>query len=276
MKPEVGRMRVRHLALLFALVAVPVVAAGQQPAASAVPASATTPVSAKVWLGRNTEIEDFLRSAPFRRLEDLSVGVTRPRRGYFDPGGLAGSAAWKLLPPGRPNGYWESYKSEIAAYELDKLLHLDMVPPAVEKNWKGDRGAAILWVEGVRTWKVAESQPKPDKWNLEAIRMKMFDNLIANIDRNAGNLLIDADWNLCLIDHSRAFVTETKLRNQMTRIDRQLWDRMLALDEPTLTAALGNWLDRGAIRAILKRRDEMKKAIDLMVQKRTEAAVFVK
>jgi hypothetical protein len=276
MKPEVGRMRVRHLALLFAFVAVPVVAAGQQPAASAVPASATTPVSAKVWLGRNTEIEDFLRSAPFRRLEDLSVGVTRPRRGYFDPGGLAGSAAWKLLPPGRPNGYWESYKSEIAAYELDKLLHLDMVPPAVEKNWKGDRGAAILWVEGVRTWKVAESQPKPDKWNLEAIRMKMFDNLIANIDRNAGNLLIDADWNLCLIDHSRAFVTETKLRNQMTRIDRQLWDRMLALDEPTLTAALGNWLDRGAIRAILKRRDEMKKAIDLMVQKRTEAAVFVK
>ncbi len=276
MKPEVGRMRVRHLALLFAFVALPVVAAGQQPAASAVPAAATSPVSAKVWLGRNAEIEDFLRSAPFRRLEDLSVGVTRPRRGYFDPGGLAGSAAWKLLPPGRPNGYWESYKSEIAAYELDKLLHLDMVPPAVEKNWKGDRGAAILWVEGVRTWKVAESQPKPDKWNLEAIRMKMFDNLIANIDRNAGNLLIDADWNLCLIDHSRAFVTETKLRNQMTRIDRQLWDRMLALDEPTLTAALGQWLDRGAIRAILKRRDEMKKAIDLMVQKRTEAAVFVK
>jgi hypothetical protein len=106
--------------------------------------------------------------------------------------------------------------------------------------------------------------------------MKMFDNLIANIDRNAGNLLIDADWNLYLIDHSRAFVIDTKLRNVMTRIDRQLWDRMLALDEPTLAAALGKWIDGGAIRAILKRRDAMKKVIDTAVTKSSEAAVYIK
>jgi hypothetical protein len=272
-------MRARHLALLMLVFAVPAVAAPQQ-AAPAVPASttstATAPASAKTWIGHNAEIEDFLRAAPFKRLEDLSVGVTRPRRGYFDPGGVAASAAWKLLPPGRPNGYWESYKSEIAAYELDKLLGLNMVPPAVEKRWQGERGAAILWLNGVRTWKVAENEPKPAKWNLEAVRMKMFDNLIANIDRNAGNLLIDNDWNLCLIDHSRAFILDTKLRNPITRVDRALWDRMLALDEPTLAAALGDWLDRGAIRAILKRRDEMKKSIDLLVKKSSEAAVFIK
>ena len=81
--------------------------------------------------------------------------------------------------------------------------------------------------------------------------MKMFDNLIGNIDRNAGNLLVDDDWNLYLIDHSRAFVTETKLRVEMARIDREIWERMLALDEPDLTTALGEWLDRGAIRAML-------------------------
>ena len=39
--------------------------------------------------------------------------------------------------PGPPNGYWESYKSEIAAYELDKLLGMDMVPPSVEKRVEG-------------------------------------------------------------------------------------------------------------------------------------------
>jgi hypothetical protein len=106
--------------------------------------------------------------------------------------------------------------------------------------------------------------------------MKMFDNLIANIDRNAGNLLVDADWNLFLIDHSRAFVTDTKLRNELTRVDRELWDRMLALDEPTLTNALGAWIDRGSIRAMLKRRDAMKKAIDALVSHSSEAAVYIR
>ena len=63
--------------------------------------------------------------------------------------------------------------------------------------------------------------------------MKMFDNLIHNPDRNAGNLIVDDDWNLYLIDHSRAFITEKKLPFTMVRIDAELWDKMLALDEPS-------------------------------------------
>ena len=110
----------------------------------------TATKSAKIWQGRNAEFEEFLRTAPFVKVSDVPIGVTRPKRGYFAPGGLVESAAWKLLPPGRPNGYWESYKSEIAAYELDKLLGMDMVPPSVEKRVDGDRGAAILWVKPVR------------------------------------------------------------------------------------------------------------------------------
>ena len=62
---------------------------------------------------------------------------------------------------------------------------------------------------------------------------------------------------------------------KMTRIDRGLWDRMVALDEPTLAAALGPWLDRAAIRAMLARRDRMTAAIAAMVQRDGAAAVFV-
>ena len=268
-------MRARHLTVLVLLLSSPLVTARQQPVATAAPAVTNAP-PVKPWIGRSEEFETFMRTAPFRRVEEVPIGVTRPKRGYFDPGGLVASAAWKVLPPGRPNGYWESYKSEIAAYELDKLLALGMVPPVVEKTYRGDRGAAILWLDGVRSWKSVEAQAKPEKWNREAVRMKMFDNLIANIDRNAGNLLVDADWNLYLIDHSRAFITDTKLRNVMTRIDRALWERMLALDEPTLTTAVGAWIDGGSIRAILKRRDAMKKAIDTLVKNSSEAAVYIK
>jgi hypothetical protein len=269
-------MRARHLAIVLMVLTATPQAAGQQAAPATAPAAVASNASAKIWVGRNAEFETFLRTSPFVRFEDIPVGVTRPRRGFFEAGGLVASAAWKPLPPARTNGYWESYKSEIAAYELDKLLGLNMVPPAVEKRWKGDRGAAVLWLKPIRPWKEVEPKPKPPKWNREAIRMKMFDNLIGNIDRNAGNLLVDDDWNLYLIDHSRAFVSDTKLRAEMVRIDREIWDRMLALDEPTLTAALGQWLDGRAIRAMLKRRDAMKKVIDTLVQNSTEALVYIK
>jgi hypothetical protein len=267
-------MRARTLAiLLVTLVTVPA-GARQQPAGP--PQSAPAVVSAKTWPGHHAEIETFMKTAPFARFEDVPIGVTRPKRGYFGPGAMVASAAWKPLPPGRSNGYWESYKSEIAAYEVDKLLGMDMVPPVVEKRWKGERGAAVMWVQPVRSWKEVEHQPKPEKWNRQAIRMKMFDNLIGNIDRNAGNLLVDTDWNLFLIDHSRAFVSDTKLRAEMVRIDREIWQRMLALDEPGLMAALGEWLDRGAVRAMLKRRDAMKKVVDTLLKTGSESLVYVK
>jgi hypothetical protein len=238
-------------------------------------AQETTARSAKVWDGRDAEYEAFLRAAPFQRLEEVPIGVTRPKRGFFEAGGLAGSAAWKVLPPGRSQGYWENYKSEIAAYELDKVLGLGMVPPAVEKRYKGMLGAAVLWLTDVRPWKEVERLPRPTSWDLQVVRMKMFDNLIGNADRNAGNLLVDHQWNLFLIDHSRAFVTDAKLPADHQRIDRVLWERILALDEAAL-APVQQWVGRGAVRALLKRRDRMKAVIDDLVKKRTEAAIFIK
>lgn len=103
----------------------------------------------------------------------------------------------------------------------------------------------------------------------------MFDDLIGNKDRNAGNFLVDDEWNLFLIDHSRAFTRSHDLRWQLVHVDRVLWNRMLALDEPALTVALGRWLDRGDIRATLSRRDRLKLAIDALVKKNGAAAVFM-
>ena len=60
-------------------------------------------------------------------------------------------------------------------------------------------------------------------------------------------------------------------------IDPELWNRILALDEPTLTAAIGKWVEGGGvIRSMLARRDKMKAAIDKLVTANGEAAVFLK
>jgi len=245
---------------------------------SYVQAAASTPAkSANVWDGRGTEFEEYLRTAEIDHFADVPIGVTHPKRAFFKPGGLVESVAWKVLPPGRPAGYWESYKSEIAAYELDKLLHMGMVPVAVEKRWKGETAAAVLWLTPIHSWKEMEPRPKPGKWVRQVARMKMFDNFIGNKDRNAGNLLVDDDWNLFLIDHSRAFVTDKDLAVKLEHIDREFWDRILALDEPTLLAALGKWVEgRGGVRAMLARRDKIKIAIDKLVAANGEAAVFLK
>jgi hypothetical protein len=229
---------------------------------------------ANVWRNNAADVEAYLKKASVEKVIELPIGVTRPKRAYLAAGGPAGSFAWKPLRPGMQGGYFESYKSEIAAYELDKLLGLNMVPVVVERLVKGDEGAAVLWLEGVRSWESVLPLPKPATWNHELARMKMFDDLISNGDRNKGNLLVDDDWHLFLIDHSRAFVTDVKLPQELQTIDRALWQKMLALDEATLARTLGTWLDARQRLAMLRRRDEMKKRIDALVAKNGQAVFF--
>jgi hypothetical protein len=231
-------------------------------------------VCANVWQTNSAEIEEYLRSAKIEKIADIPIGVTRPRRAYVAPGGPAASFAWKALRPGMQSGYFESYKSEVAAYELDKLLGLNMVPVVVERRVDNELGAAILWINGVRSWETVLPLPKPPSWPFQVARMKMFDDLIGNSDRNKGNLLVDDDWHLFLIDHSRAFVTDMKLPQELQNIDRRLWERMLALDEASLKTNTSQWLDSRQIGALLRRRDAMKKKIDALVAKNGDKVYF--
>jgi hypothetical protein len=270
-------MRIRPILWLgptFALLIAPHLRAVGSPVSS--PQVAAVSHSAKIWESRNEEFEAFIRDTPIDHFEDVTLGVTHPKRAYFKPGGLVNSVAWKVLPPGRPAGYWESYKSEIAAYELDKLLGMGMVPVVVEKRFNHETAAAVLWLSPIHSWKEMEPKPKPAKWLHQVARMKMFDDFICNKDRNAGNLLVDDDWNLYLIDHSRAFITDKDLAVKLEHVDRDLWDRIQALDEGQLTAALSKWVDKGSIRAMLTRRDRMKVEIGKLVAASSEAAVFLK
>jgi hypothetical protein len=274
--------------LAAASAVLPARAAGQAapaPAQTAVAAQAAAPaptaatLGAKVWLGRYGEFEEFLKSASIGETADIPVGVTKPKRAFFTPpGGIAGSAALKYLPAGIKSGYWESYKSEIAAYKLDRILGLDMVPPTIERRVGSDLASLQLWVENCRLLKDVDQKkcPRPMSWAKQVCRQRTFDNLIANIDRNAGNLLVDQDWNLILIDHSRAFASNTMpFMKDMTRIDREFYDKLKALDFATLERELKPWvLTTGTLKDLLKRRDKIVAHFDELARKKTEAEVF--
>jgi hypothetical protein len=221
------------------------------------PASPPAP-SSKIWVGRYQEIEEYLRTAECVSMQPL--GTSRSARCTFRPGGPVAQMAWRPLHPGVYRGFWENYKAEIAAYELDKLLKMDMVPPTVERQLQGNTGGAQLWVENVFQVKAGESPSESNRadWENQQVRMQMFDALIGNRDRSRGNMLRDAAWNLFLIDHSRAFGVGTELPHKLSRIDKGYWARIESLTRDQLDAALHAWLGEDEIRAILDRRERMR------------------
>jgi len=226
---------------------------------------------AKVWIGREAEFEDFLARAEVTAMEPIGVGVTNPWRVDLEPGGLVERFAWKPIKPGIYKGFYESYKAELAAYELDKLLGLGMVPVTVERRLEGSLGAASMWVAPAESFKDLGGVPDPpqserERWGWQMTRAKMFHVLINNLDPNLGNWLVDPAWNMIVIDNSRAFTKRGGTVHKLTRVDPDLWERMLKLDELTLTAALGKWLKRGAIRAILERRDRMQRELAQLIE----------
>ena len=230
------------------------------------PRQAAADAGARTWIGRAAEIEAYLRTAPIVRTEQTDRGVTRPIRAFFAPGGAVESMTWKELRPGRANGFYESYKSEIAAYEIDKLLELNMVPPKVERRLDGRTGVAVMWVTGARAFADLRGVPTPPpamapKFNRELTRAKMFHNLVGDLDPNLGNWLVDEAWNVILIDQSRALTETTSLVHTMQGVDGALWARMQALSQEQLQARLSPWLERGQIRAMLSRRDRLQKEI---------------
>jgi hypothetical protein len=106
--------------------------------------------------------------------------------------------------------------------------------------------------------------PSPLDYSRQRALMSVFDELISNTDRNQGNIIYTRDWRLWLIDHTRAFRknSDLKVPSRISRCDRQVYEKLKALDRETLKAEVGKQLDDGQIKALLSRRDAIVKKLD--------------
>ena len=241
--------------------------------------------------------EEFLLTADILRSEPLGEGVTKPFKLTLEKDGVEVTAAWKN-PSGVQFGYLEGWQYEIAAYRLDKLIGLNMIPPAVEREFQGKKGALVWWAEskyrldklleqGIRIPDEAVERTEKAKWLTRA-----WDSLVANEDRNQQNILYTEDWRTILIDHSRAFRSDGKFAKRLMfgrngikvsgagnpflfrRLPREFVRKVEALTFENIKAAVGTTLKDEEIEAILARKGLLLKEVALMVREQGEAAVL--
>jgi hypothetical protein len=236
------------------------------------------------------EMEKFLQDAKIVSIRDLSVGVTNSRKAKLSDGTLNHDAHVQTVDiykasfataKGNELNFKDTYKFNIAAYRLDKIMDLGMIPPSVERKVEGKNSAVTWWVND--TWMVEEERvkqglqpPNPAAWNQQMYVVRVFDQLIFNTDRNLGNLVIDKQWNAWMIDHTRAFRMTDKLPTLKTipQCERKLLAGMRKLDQSTLNEELKPYVNKDEIKALLSRRDQIVKYFDEQIAAKGEAAVL--
>jgi hypothetical protein len=244
--------------------------------------------------------EEFLRTA--RIGDSVQLGgpeaTTRPWKLTLTKGDVTRFGLWKDIDLDLEQGGPDRWRYEIAAYRLDVLLGLGMVPPTVERAFQGRWGSLQLWMGDTESLKARMARgvdiraDKREDWNRKAYLERAFDSLIANGDRNVSNILIGADESMILIDHSRTFWTEGPFAKTLIfgvsglkrtadgapypfpKLSRAFVEKLRTLDAKSVRDAVKSRLTGSEIQALFTRRDLVLKEIDAFIRERGEAEVL--
>jgi hypothetical protein len=245
-------------------------------------------------LAEREKWEEFLKTAKIigQKQQKSREAVTEPWDLTLEKDGVTRMALWKDAE-GREKGVMENWRWEIAAYRLDKYLGLNMVPPTVEKRFRGERGSCQLWVDywikakHKNEQKIKVPSYKVFYYNRATYLRWAWDNLIANVDRHAGNIFITKDWRIILPDHSRSFRTSKKNTKNliytekhkegpkiMKELPRAFVEKLKSLNFELIRDTVGEYLTDKEINAVLLRRDLILKVVDERIKKLGEDKVL--
>jgi hypothetical protein len=237
------------------------------------------------------EMRNFLLNAKIVKNKSTSKGITGVRRLTLSDGKISHDAAFQAIDESKSKmefgdgrfemNFRDSYKFDIAAFELAKLLGLDdMMPVTVSRKYDGKTGALSWWLttmmdEGQRLQKNI-TPPDPEAWNRQIHKMRVFAQLVYDTDRNLGNVLISPDWHLWMIDFSRAFRTHKDLESakNLERCDRKLLEGLRRLDAAAVREKTRIYLTQYEINGIMARRDIIVKLFEKLVAEKGEGQVL--
>jgi hypothetical protein len=236
--------------------------------------------------------EDFLNTAIIIDHEQLFDGITKPFKLHLRKGEIERYGVWKNCK-GFQHGAFEGWQYEIAAYRMDKLLSLNMVPPTIERRFKKERGSLQLWIEHkysllkILRQKIPVPPSEYENFNKAKYLKRVFDSLIANEDRTQENTLFTADWRLILIDHSRSFRSSKDFTKKLLysknnkkhpspfrQLPRAFVEKLKALDFDNIKKTVGSYLTDKEIRAVIIRKNLILEEIEEMIAEKGEDKVL--
>lgn len=216
------------------------------------------------------EAVEFLRAATVIDTEQIGGSQNRPLRVLLEKDGVRARAVFRSVRRTWQRewvrGTWYVYlidraSSERAAYVVARMLGFDNIPPTVLRTIEGRQGSLQLWLEGADSAadRVARRGDFPAGWVEQMAAIWAFDNLIFNVDRHPGNLLIGADGTVWMIDHTQAFQYDKRLLdiNHVYSIPQTMWERLQTIPDSVFEAALAGALNGSQIDAFLARRRKL-------------------
>jgi hypothetical protein len=224
------------------------------------------------------QLEDILANGEIVSIEDVGEGVTKPQKVIVRKDGHEVKAIFKTESTPLQGGsrrqqqkminLSDRWEHEVAAYRLDRLIGLDLVPVTVRRTIGGREGSLSFWIDGLINQLQKEEQDVPatgwcslaEQWPL----MFVFDTLVYNEDRTKQNMVYGRDdWMMYLIDHSRSFRTHRgrpkDIRNVQLKLSPMLAQSLENLDYEQLNEAMAGLLVKSQVQAITRRRDEILK-----------------
>ena len=217
------------------------------------------------------QVEDFLLSAEVKKVGTTKEGKTRPYKVELTKDGKTIKGIFKYKDTGthsrskRNKFIADRYQFEMAAYKLDRLLGIGLVPVTVERKVNGQGGIIQVWVDDLISELEMVDNQIPyhgycDKESQDAF-INSFDYLIANRDRNQSNVLYTrSDMQIWFIDHSRSFGVKTYRPKMLKNLKFEVSERFkkeLQKKKKKKLKVLLPYLKGKQVSAILKRRDKL-------------------
>jgi hypothetical protein len=254
-------------------------------------AAAEPQVTAETPTLSREQIRQFLLTAKVIKHKDLSKGVTRPLRLTLTDGVLTHDAVFSAVQEKMPifrykDGrveldFVDSYAYNIAAYLMAELIGLtDMMPVTVEREYDHHKGSLVWWVDDAMDEGDRRKQkllaPDREDWDRQMYRMRLFAHLVGDTDRNTGNILIDRDWKIWMIDFTRAFRHSRTLTatSDLQKCDRRLLSSLRELTPETVAAATKPYIGGAEIDALIARRDAIVALFENLIRERGEERVL--
>ena len=237
------------------------------------------------------QIKQFLLTADVVAVKSSSKGKTHPSRLTLSDGKMTHDASFQEIDEHKnvmryesgetEYNFVDSYKYNIAAFQLAELLAMDdIVPVYVERKWKGRTGSLSWWLpvkmDEADRIKQHISVPDPDAWNKQMYKIRVFDQLVYDMDANLTNVLIGEDWKIYRIDFTRAFRQSKDIQQpkDLVRCDRQLFTKLKALDRNQLAGETKGFLTKAEVEALMVRRDKIVAAFQKLIAEKGEDAIL--